>query len=93
MFLQLIELDPGDLAVLVHDEHGSIVDEGYRVFSGRVYAIGRRSAGIGPAVRRQWKAKPAEGLLKRDVAENGVGADAHDLGVKVSKAGQVRLDC
>jgi hypothetical protein len=27
------------------------------------------------------------------MAENRVRADAHDLGVQVSKAGEVRLDC
>ncbi len=32
-------------------------------------------------------------LLESDMAENGVRADAHDLGVQVSKAGEVRLDC
>jgi hypothetical protein len=31
-------------------------------------------------------------LLESDMAENGVSADAHDLGVQVSKAGEVRLD-
>jgi len=90
---QLVDLDPGNLALRVHDEDRAIVDEGYLVFCGRKDAVIRRSLGVGPAVRSEREAKTAERFLESNMGENAVGADAHDLGVEVSKAVEVRLYC
>jgi hypothetical protein len=90
---QLVDFHPGNLALRVHDEDGAIIDEGYLVFCGRKDAVVRRSLGVGPAVRSEGEAKTAERFLESDMGEDAVGADAHDLGVEVSKAGEVRLDC
>ena len=93
MLSQLVDFRPSNLALLVHDEDRAIVDEGYLVFGGRKDAIIRRSLGVGPAVRSERELKAAQRFLEGDMGENGVSADAHDLGVEVSKAGEVRLDC
>jgi len=79
--------------MLVHDEHGSIVDEWHLVFRGREDAVIRGRFGVRPAIRSQGVFEAAQRLLESDVAENGVSAYAHDLGVELSKAGEIRLDC
>ena len=93
MLSQLIDFHPSDLALLVHNEHRAIVDEGYLVLCGRKDAIIRRGFGVGPAVRSEGESKTTKRLLESDMGENRVGTDAHDLGVEVSKASEVRLDC
>ena len=93
MFSQFVDLHPGDLAVLVNNEYGAIVDEGDLVFCGWKDAIIGRCGSVRPAVRGEGEAETTQRLLESDVAENGVGAYAHDLGVEVSKAGKIRLDC
>jgi len=60
---------------------------------GREDAVIRGRFAVRPAIRRQRVFEAAQVLLESDMAENGVRADAHDLGVQVSKAGEVRLDC
>jgi len=62
------------------------------VLCGRKDTVIRRRLGVGPAVRGERKSKTAQRLLKSDMAENGIGAYAHDLGVEVGKAGEIRLD-
>jgi hypothetical protein len=79
--------------MLVHDEDRPIVDEGYLVLGGRKDAIIRRCFGIRPAVRSEGELKTPKGFLEGDMAENCVGADAHDLGVQGGKPGEVGLDC
>lgn len=93
MLSQPVDFHPSDLALLIHNEHRAVVDEGYLVSCGRKDAIIRRGFGVGPAVRREGELKTAQRFLESDMAENRVGADAHDLGVEVSKAGEVRLEC
>ena len=93
MLSQFVDLHPSDLAVLVNNEHGTIVDEGDLVFCRWKDAIIRRCGSVGPAVRREGEAETTERLLEGDMAENGVGTYAHDLGVEVSKAGEIGLDC
>jgi len=90
---QLVDFHPSDLALLIHNEHRAVVDKGYRVSCGRKDAIIRRGFGVGPTVRREGELKAAQRFLESDMAENRVSADAHDLGVEVSKAGEVRLEC
>ena len=91
-FPQLVDFHPGNLPILVHDKHRSIVDKRHLMFRGRKDAVVRGRFGIRPAIRSQRVFEAAQVLLESDMAENGVSADAHDLGVQVSKAGEVRLD-
>jgi len=90
---EFVDSYPSDLAMLVHNEDRAIVDEGYLVLCGRKNAIIRRCFGVRPAVRSEGKLKTPKRFLEGDVAENRVGADAHDLGVQGGKPGKVRLDC
>ena len=60
---------------------------------GRKDTVIRRRLGVRPTVGSEGKLKTAQRLLESDMAENRVRADAHDLGVEVSKASEVRLDC
>ena len=92
-FPQLVDFHPGDLAGLIHDKHRSIVDERHLMFRGWKDAVIRGRFGVRPAVRCQRVFEAAQLLLEGDVAENGVSAYAHDLGVRVNKTGEVRLDC
>jgi hypothetical protein len=48
---------------------------------GREDAVIRGRFAVRPAIRRQRVFEAAQVLLKGDVAENGVSAYAHDLGV------------
>jgi len=90
---ELVDFYPSDLAMLVHNEDRAIVDERYLVLCGRKDAIIRRCFGVRPAVRSEGELKTPKRFLEGDMAENRVGADAHDLGVQVGKPGEVRLDC
>ena len=92
-FPQLVDFHPSDLPILVHDKHRPIVDERHLMFCGREDAVVRGRLGVRPAVRSQRVFEAAQVLLESDVAENGVGTYAHDLGVEVSKAAEIRLDC
>jgi len=90
---ELVDSYPSDLAMLVHNEDRAIVDEGYLVLCGRKDAIIRRCFGIRPAVRSERELKTPKRFLEGDMAENRVGADAHDLSVQGGKPGEARLDC
>src|SRR5208337_51465 len=90
---ELVDLYPGDLALPVHNEDRAIVDEGYLVLRGRKDAIILRCFGVRPAVRSQGELKTPKRFLEGDMAENRIGADAHDLGVQVGKPGELRLEC
>jgi hypothetical protein len=90
---ELVDFHPSDLATLVHNEDRAIVDEGYLVLCGRKDAIIRRSFGVRPAVRSEGELKTPKRFLEGDMAEDRVGADAHDLGVQGGKPGEARLDC
>jgi hypothetical protein len=93
LFPQFVDFHPGNLPILVHDKHRPIVDERHLMFRGREDAEVRGRLGVRPAIRSQGVFEAAQVLLESDVAEDSVSADAHDLGVRVSKAGEVRLDC
>ena len=90
---QLVDFHPSDLALLIHDEHRAIVDEGHLVFGGGKDTIIHRSFGVRPAIRSEGIVKTPKRFLEGNMGENRVGAYAHDLGVEVSKAGEVRLKC
>ena len=90
---KLVDFHPSDLALLVHNEHRAIVDEGYLVFGRGENTIIRRSFGVWPAIRNEGKLQTPKRFLESNMGENSVCADAHDLGVQAGKPGEVRLDC
>jgi hypothetical protein len=90
---QLIHLRPRNLSVLIHDEYRAVVDERKLMFGGRKHAILLRDLRVRPAIGKQRKAQAAQRFLECDVRENRIGTDAHDLGVRVGKLGQIFLDC
>ncbi len=78
---KLVNLRPGDAAVLVNDEDGPVVDEGDFVLGGRKDAVSLGDVSVRPAVGRQRELDPSERFLKSHVGKNRVRVDAHDLGV------------
>jgi len=90
---QLVDLHPSNLALRVHNEDRAIVDERHLVFSGGKDTIIRRSLGVRPAICSEGKLETPKRFLERDMGENSVGTDAHDLGVQAGKPGEFRLDC
>ena len=92
LLAQLVDPAEGDPALLIHDENGALVDPGQGVAFAHDPEL-LSDAAMGPVVAGQGVFLPADGLLlPSDMAIDGIGANAHDLGIVAGELGEITAE-
>lgn len=85
LLAKLIDFREGNFALLIYDDHGPFTDAGQgRPFAENAVGFGHASMRI--EVAHQGITQDPDGFfLPGDVAENGINANAHDLGIETGE--------
>lgn len=85
LLAKLIDFREGNFALLVHDDHGPFADAGQgRTFAKNAVGFGHASMRI--EVAYQGITQHPDGFfLPGNMAEDGINANAHDLGIKAGE--------